>query len=249
MNKTILLDFIKKYSLNCCIDSAWWAIDSATKTLTASGISPDHQILFEVKLLNFSDLPDAKFGIYNASRLKQMLSVLSDELTLALNFEGTNKKLKSILATDAEVEARIPTADLIVIEEKPALKATPTYNAQILLDAEMIDRFIKAKNALSSSGVNIFTVMLNKKDKLQIVIGHSSTNSSKITLNVNTAPGKDRVAAPIHFNSDYLKDILTCNVEFEQAVLNIGDKGLAHISFVNDRYSSEYHLVSVKNLE
>jgi hypothetical protein len=247
MKKSLLETFIKKYNLNGNINGARWKIDTNEKTLVSSGISDDQQILFDVTLSDFTELQDIEFGVYNTSRLKQMMGVLGEDIDLSLNYNSKNNKLNSISLKDTETEMRYVTADLAVIAEKPPLKVKPVYNAEIIFNEAYITKFIKAKNALND--VDVFTLLMNRKDKLELVIGYSSVNSNKITLDVATANGNDSVANPIHFNAKYLKEILMSNSECDTATLYVSDIGLAKISFTKDNFVSNYYLIEIKNVE
>lgn len=247
MKKSLLDTFIKKYHLNGNITGARWTINTNNKTLVASGISDDQQILFDVTMSGFSELKDVEFGVFNTTRLKQMTGVLGETVNLSLNYSTKNSQLNSITLNDGEIDVQFVTADLSVIPEKPTLKTTPIYNAEIIFNEAFINKFIKAKNALND--VDVLTLLMNKKGKLQMVIGHSNINSNKITLDVVTANGNDSVSTPINFNAKYLKEILASNGECDSATLYISDIGLAKISFETENFTSNYYLVEIKNVE
>ena len=128
-----------------------------------------------------------------------------------------------------------------VIPNVPELKSLPPFDIEIDLDGKFIDKFIKAKNALSD--VDTFTV-LTEKGNLNIVMGYSNVNSNRITFKAVENYASDVKA--ISFSAKYLKEILTANKEATSAKLLVSSKGLAHISFIIDDFVCKYYLVEVQ---
>jgi hypothetical protein len=142
---------------------------------------------------------------------------------------------------DGENVGTVTTSDLATIAQSSRLKALPEFNAEILFDDELVDRFLKAKAALPD--VESFTILMNKKNVLELVVGFSNINSSRYSFKVKTNPGKDVVSGPLHFNAKYLKEILTVNdLNGGSATLSVADGGLATISFVNGDFKCNYYL-------
>lgn len=241
MKKEVLELFLKKFNLNGNIDSVKWVVDSKEKQLRTSALTEDRNVMADVKLNNFTDLVDATIGIYNTAQLKQMLNVLGDEIKMELNV--TNDKVTSITFSDDLTKIQYVTADLSVIPSGITLKKIPPFNVEIDFNQEFINKFVRAKNALSD--INIFTLLM-RDNKLELVIGQSNINSNKITLGLVTKNGKDSVTKPISFNAMYLKEILVSNNDCDSAVLKVSDAGLATIAFTKNDFVSEYYLVEVK---
>jgi hypothetical protein len=242
MTKSTLESFIKKYFLNGNNESV--KLVSNKKVLKASTITEDKNVLSFVTLSNFEGFDDAEVGIYNTSKLKQMLGVLSTEIDVSLNKD--KDKVTSLTLSDDKIEVKYVTADLSVIPTAPNLKQIPAFNFNIVMDENFIDKFIKAKNALPEVGT--FTLLKNKKGKVEMVIGYApNINSDRITLNVTPQSDKDDIKDPISFSAIYLKEILLSNADSgENAVLKVSDKGLANISFKNGDFESNYYMVAIQ---
>ena len=165
-------------------------------------------------------------------------------------FNKVKDKISSVsLLNLDETGASLPLADLSVIPPVPKIKTLTDFEVEIIVDSAFISKFISCKNALVD--VDTFTLMMNKKDKLELVIGWSPTiNTSRQTVTINTVVGKDKVTTPISFNAKYLKEILSQNSDASGAVLKISEKGMAVISFVadvdGDKLSSTYYLITKK---
>jgi hypothetical protein len=243
MKKTILDTFIKKYNIGGNIESVKIVVKD--KELITSAITDDKNVMAHVKVTDFTALDDIEIGIYDTAKLKQMIGVLGEDIEISTNTK--NDKVTSLNFSDQSTNVQYVTSDLAVIPVAPNIKKIPDFNAEIELNNEFISKFIKAKNALSD--VDTFTLTMNKKNKLEMVIGFTNTNSNKITLNVTAKEGKDKVSKPISFSAKYLKDILTSNNDCEGAVLRSSDLGLANISFTKDNFVSTYYLVEIKSVD
>ncbi len=245
MNKTTLLTFVDKYSLNGSVESVKWTVSQKENQIKTSSITDDKSVLSFVTIKETAGIEDSEFGVNDTSKLKKMSSVLSDDINISLDVN--NGKITSLTLRDANADVQYVTADISVIPVVPNLKKLPDFNLQIPLTKEFVTSFVKAKGALSD--VNTFTVMHDKKGKLKFVIGFSSVNSNRISLDVKAVEGKDKVKSPIHFSAKYLKEILTANSDCENAILNISDDGLANVSFENEKFSSAYYLLAIKNID
>jgi hypothetical protein len=245
MKKQTINTFIDKYSLNGTIESVKWVIDSANKQIKTASISDDKNVLSFVVIKDSAGLNDAEIGINDTAKLKKLLSVLNDEVNISFNMR--EDKIVSISLTGESTDVQYVTADLSVIPKVPELKKLPPFNLEIPLTKEFVTTFVKAKNALSD--VDTLTFTKDKKDKLKLVIGFSSVNSNRISIDFKPTEGKDTLGKTIHFSAKYLKEILTSNNDCENAVLKISDAGIAHVEFNNDVFNSSYYLVEIKNVD
>ena len=231
MKKSKLDGFINRYNLNGEIESVM--IKSVGAELSVKVISDDKTLLGSVTT-GESDFPEGDFGIYTTSQLKGLLSVLDDsikieETTGALKFSDNGTKMQYMLAAPS------------VIPAVPELKALPPFDAELTLDDEFVNKFIKSKGALTDSDAFTF---LCKDGKGEIVLGYSSINSNRISLSVSCKCESD--IEPIAFSAKYLKAILVANKGSNASSLRISSKGLAHLSFNSDEYTAEYYLVETK---
>ena len=245
MKKQTINTFIDKYSLNGTIESVKWVVDSANKQIKTASISDDKNVLSFVVIKDSAGLNDAEIGINDTAKLKKLLSVLNDEVNISFNTR--EDKIVSLSLTGESTDVQYVTADLSVIPKVPELKKLPPFNLEIPLTKEFVTTFVKAKNALSD--VDTLTFIKDKKDKLKLVIGFSSVNSNRISIDFKPTEGKDTLGKTIHFSAKYLKEILTSNNDCENAVLKISDAGIAHVEFNNDVFNSSYYLVEIKNVD
>jgi hypothetical protein len=237
MNKNNLLKFIQKYSLGGLIESVAWNAEG-TK-LSVRFISDDKTLLGEVEYNAYTSTP-MSVGIYTTSLLKNMIGVLDNDLTLKVDKAG-DKSVSLKLSSD-ETETSYQLADLGVIPPVPDLKAMPDFGISIDMASNMIDKFIKAKGALSD--VDTFTIFTEGGD-LKMAIGYSSISTNRVTFTAQ----KDypETVKPISFSAKYLKEILTANKEATNAKLKVSTDGLSNVEFQIDDFVCKYYLVEISN--
>ena len=245
MKKQVLNTFIDKYSLNGSIESVKWVVDNSNKQIKTSSISDDKNALSYVTIKDDAGLVDSEFGINDTTKLKKLLNVLSEEITVAFN--KREEKIVSLSLNSDGTDVQYVTADLSVIPKVPDLKKLPPFNLEIPLTKEFVTIFVKAKSALSD--VDTLTFSKDKKDKIKLTIGYSNVNSNRINIDVKPTEGKDTLGKTIHFSAKYLKEILISNSDCENAVLKISDHGILHVEFNNDLFNSSYYLIEIKSVD
>lgn len=237
MEKSKFEKFIGKYNLGGSCESV--TLKSDGDTLSVRSISGDKNVLGEVVVSNIN-FPEGEFGVYETKKLKSILSVLDENITIKPN--SVNGSVSGLNITDNSTKATFVLADPTVIPPVPDLKKLPPMDFTITLDEKFISTFIKAKNALSE--VETFAVMSAGEDATAtVVIGHSANNTNRISINVTT----DKIAKvlPISFSANYLREILTSNKEISNGTLQISSKGLSVAKFDANDFTSTYYLVQI----
>ena len=231
MNKGKFDGFVNRYNLGGEIESVM--VKSDDKNLSVRMISDDKTLLGDVTVVG-GEFPNGEFGIYTTSQLKSLLSVLDDAITVeevtgALKFSDKKTKVQYMLAAPS------------VIPAVPDLKALPAFDAEITLDDDFVNKFIKSKGVLADSDTFTFTF---KAKKGEVILGYSSINSNRISIEVDCTAKVD--IEPIAFSAKYLKAILMANKGSKTSSLKISSKGLSHVSFTDGDYTSNYYLVEIK---
>jgi hypothetical protein len=231
MEKLKLDGFINRYNLGGEVESVM--LNSTDTNVSVKMISDDKTLLGDVTVTE-KEFPTGDYGIYTTSQLKGLLSVLDssikvEETTGALKFSDKGTKVQYMLAAPS------------VIPAVPDLKALPPFDSDLTLDDEFVSKFIKSKGALADADTFTFTC---KDNKGEIILGYSSINSNRISINVNCVCDTD--IEPIAFSAKYLKAILMANKGSNKSSLKISSKGLAHLAFTDGDYVSNYYLVEIK---
>ena len=231
MEKQKLDGFINRYNLGGEVESVM--VKSEGSNVSVRMISDDKTLLGDVSVSDM-EFPNGEFGIYTTSQLKSLLSVLDgsidvEEVTGALKFSDKGTKMQYMLAAPS------------VIPAVPDLKALPNFNVTITLDDEFVNKFVKSKGALADADTFTFTC---KDNKGEIILGYSSINSNRISISVDCTSDGD--VNPIQFSAKYLKAILVANKGSNTSSLKISSDGLAHLSFTEGDYTSNYYLVEIK---
>jgi hypothetical protein len=241
MKKTVLLEFIKKHT--GVIEKCRWVSNAKDKTLKVDVAADTKNLLCDLTLSNWDGIGDAEVGIGDMGKFQRELGMLvKDDLTASVNYNDDKSRIVNIDFMDGGTVATLTVSDLDMIAASSKLKTTPPFNAEIIFDKDLIERFLKAKAALPD--VKTFTVLMNKKGVLELVVGFSNINSSRASIAVKTSPGLDKVDEPLHFRADYLKDILAANSEVDEAVLKVSDGGFCSIGFTSGDFACKYHLTT-----
>lgn len=231
MNKEKLDGFINRYSLGGEVDSVM--LTSTDDKLSVGIISDDKALLGEVSV-NDDKFPNGEFGVYTTAQLQGMLGVLDTDIEIEANNE-------SLVFSDSKTRVQYMLAEKSVIPKVPDLKTLPDFNISVTLNDEFINTFSKSQKVLKD--VNTFT-FLSKEGQPQIILGYSSINSNRISMNVEADVDGDVDA--ISFNSDYLKAILDSNRKADKSSMEISTDGLCRILFEDGEYKSKYYIVESK---
>lgn len=242
MQKSKLEKFITKYNLGGSCESVIFKSDGMN--LSVRAISDDKNVLGEVTVQDIN-FPEGEFGVYDTKKLRSILGVLDDTLTIGLNKKSVNDTPTSLNITDGNTRATFVLADPSVIPPVPELKKLPPMDFTINLDQKFIQTFIKAKSALNE--VETFAIMSSGEDNtVSVVIGHSNTNTNRITITAST----DKVCrlSPINFSANYLREILTANKDNPNggtATLQVSSKGIALVQLDSPDFKVSYYLVQI----
>lgn len=237
MEKSKLEKFITKYNLGGSCESVIFKSDGSG--LSVRAISGDKNVLGEVSVENLS-FPEGEFGVYETKKLRSILGVLDENLTIKPNVN--NGKTTGLNITDNDTKATFVLADASVIPVVPDLKKLPPMDFTITLDEKFVNTFVKAKGALSE--VETFAVTSKGEDNTaSVVIGHSSLNTNRITITAKT--DKAVKMEPISFSANYLREILNANKEISNGTFHVSSKGLSVVKFSANGFTSTYYLVQI----
>ena len=127
MKKDKVLQFISRYNLNGNVESVKWETkeDNVCET---QFITDDKSVLGQVSVKDF-DLTEGEVGVYDTAKLKQLLSVVGDDINV--NIVEKNEKNVSISVSDDTTSVNFMLADLAVIPNVPALKDLPDFDLSI----------------------------------------------------------------------------------------------------------------------
>jgi hypothetical protein len=241
MNKSELNKFIDLYNLNGTIESVK-IISDGDKAKT-SFVSDDKTLAGTVTFSSVT-LEKGEYGIFDTAQLKKMIGVLEENIEITVN--KISDRPVSWSVSDGSTDSTVLLADLSVIPSAPKVKEIKSYDVEIPMNDEFIERYIKAKNALPD--VDTFTLLINKKDKMELVIGHSNINTNRIKLDVAPIQGKDKLEKPISFNANYFKEIVSKSKGLGGITFRVSAAGISNISFGSKEFDATYYLIK-KDIE
>lgn len=238
MMKNVLDRFIAKYNLNGTADKVTWKSDKSG--LSTRFISDDRNVVGEVSTTEISMDP-GEYYVYETSQLRGLLGVLSDDITVKVQTDGT--KTTGLTFSDKSIKTTFVLAkDVSTIPKAPTFKNLPKFEFTVKMDRTFMDRFVKAKGALSD--IDTFAVVADGKTT-SIVLGHSNMNTNRIALEceVDTQFKMDAIH---HFHARCLRDVLVANKEADEGTLEVASDGLVRIKFSLTDFDVAYYLPEVK---
>lgn len=242
MKKLLLLDFINKYSLGGVLENVKWVFNENAKTLYMGATTEDTNADCEITLKNNFNVQSLEMGIRSTNTFKKMIEVLNNDIAIIPSFRG-DKVLKLDL-TDGATDITYVATDPISIKKFIPANISGDLLLDIPITNEFQDKFLKAKNALSSEA--LFKIF-REKESLKISIGYSNRNTDRINLRVTSKTNITELPEnfPLSFNSEYFKQIIINNKESKESELKIfcdEDKFLAVITYNTENFNCKYIL-------
>ena len=246
MQKNKLNRFIQKYSLGGNINSVKW--EATDSTLSTKFVSANKSLLGELKLSNFDGgLGDLEMGIFSTDQLEKLLNVLGEDVLLHPNIleEKGKSKALSLNIKNGHVSVDYVLSDIDIIATPPDIRYVPNFTAEITLDDNFIDSFVRGKSALPD--VDSFT-LLEKNGTVNCIIGYASTNTNRVNIPTATTD-TSTLTDKISFDANLFKEILVANKECLTGKMEVSAEGLAKITFNVDDFDVYYYLVSETDVD
>ena len=239
INKIELQSVINKYYLNGLIEAVKW--DIKDNNLNIKFTAPTREMIGEISHDNFK-LENSSFGISNTSQLLKLINITAGEVLLS--FIKNNKIFNKLIIADQQFTVNYSLADILTIPKTGAYNGSNEFEIELELTNEIISALIKAKSALAEST----TVMINPYSsldgdpQLELTFGGDIEYANKVSyyLNINKNTKQDFELA---FNSDLLKEILSCNKDATESKMYVNLEGLIKLEFKTDKTTSTYYIV------
>jgi hypothetical protein len=241
MKKETLKTFIERYSIGGEISKVKWKYTASTKTLHARATADGRYFIADVILKNFSDFgnEDIVICIGDTDKVKAMITPFAEDINFSINKSDSDKVLGFTLS-DADCESYCAAADASIIDPVPKnLQDIPNYDAIVPLTEEFLEKFLKARGALKD--VSMFSVAMNKKNLLEVVIGYVTANSNRIRLTPTCDAVYNKVNVAMSFPVKNVAEVFKANKDISNASMNISDAGIIKLSFESNDYTCSYY--------
>jgi hypothetical protein len=240
MKKEVIETFIRRYSLGGEINKVKWKYVANDKTLATRGAIDNRCFLADVVMSDFVDFgsEDLILCIGDTEKIKGMMSPFDDDINISVEKNGD--RIYGFTISDADCQSYCAAADPSSIEPVAKnLQSVPDYHAVIPLTEEFSDKFLKAHSALND--VKSFSVGMNKKGAIEIVIGYTVANSNRIRITPQTEPEKNKIDKALAFPIKNIVEIFKANRDIPGGKLSIHSSGLIQLYFKNDKYACTYY--------
>ena len=239
INKVELQSVINKYYLNGLIEAVKWDVND--NNLNIKFTAPTREMIGEISSDGFR-LENSSFGISNTSQLLKLINITTNEVMLS--FIKNNKIFTKLIIADQQFTVNYSLADILTIPKTGAYNGSNEFDIEVDLDTEVITALIKAKNALSESTSVVIKPYesLDGQPQLEFVFGGDIEYANKVSYYLNISKNISKEFELI-FNSDLIKDVFSCNKDYESAKMSINLEGLIKFEFKTDTTTSTYYIV------
>lgn len=201
------------------------------------------QVIGSISLLVDDDFGEdpIEVGVGRIDDLYNILSAMGDNISLTFNYNASlQNKVASITISDAASKkvARYMCVDTSVLTRVQELKkGLPQTDASIKINADFIDKYMSAFNALRDS--DRFGIQC-VNNELSIIINYNTIDVNSIKIDLGKSDNNFDV---ICFSAGIFNDILKSNKTIQDATLNITSVGLANLVYASDDYNATYYLL------
>jgi hypothetical protein len=161
-----------------------------------------------------------------------------------LSFIKNNKIFNKLIIADQQFTVNYSLADTLTIPKAGAYNGSSEFEIELELTNEIISALIKAKSALAESSTVVIKPYssLDGDPQLELIFGGDIEYANKVSyyLNINKNTNQDFELA---FNSDLLKEILSCNKDATESKMYVNLEGLIKLEFKTDKTTSTYYIV------
>ena len=243
MNKQTLTSVVDKYHLNGIVESVKW--DIKDKKITIDFITPLKNLVGKITSPNF-DLEDTQLGIYNTSQFYKLVKIMDHTIMLSVN-KSPNKIPIELILQDNQYDLNYYLSDLMLIETVPEINEPSSYDADINIDSEFINRFANAKKALGDIKQFIVKTELDKDNLTELLITLGDGNGYANKIKFKTPCESLFGLTEIPFPADVMMEVLKANDDADSGTINISQEGLMKITFKEGSIESTYYLVRLSN--
>jgi hypothetical protein len=237
MNKLHLTSLIDKYYLKGIGEKVKWTVKDNTVTIKTFSAAKDMVGVINAPI----ELEDGEFVIFDTSKFVKLVNICNQFITMDIQFEG--KIATKLLVADNEYNLEYALANLMLAPQVNFTVEEFEHNYSISITDEFINKWIKAKKALSSTTCLIELVWGDIGAKVFFTLGESEGHSNKVTFE-ETPKEIVKEGVKLSFNADYLEAIFDANRKCE-GTMYINNEGAMKLEFKNeDEQKSSYILLA-----
>lgn len=227
---------IEKYSLGGTINRALFT--NKNEKLKIIGVE-DNKSLYAVitsrrKIFN----QDLQFGIFNTSNMLGLLNLLDGKVTTEIN-------PYNIVLSQPDMNVEVNFADVSVIgpdtyKEPNAKKLPATYEINMELNKEIMEKILKSIGAFSSSEKNLYFQF--KRNKPYLVIGDEVSKSNKVNFDISTYGEFTEFKGKLAFFLKFFKSILSSVKTMDKVTLKASIAGIMIVECTDENNQCTYYM-------
>lgn len=240
MEKQSFVSLINKYYLDGVGEKVRWNVKDKVATIKTFSVTKDMVGIITGKV----ELPDSEFVIFDTSKFIKLVGICAQFLTTDIQFEG--KIATKLLVADNEYNLEYALANLMLAPQVNFTVEEFESHYSFAINDEFINKWIKAKKALSSAYCSIRQTEGETGPIIEFTLGELEGHSNKIMFTETPSSHlPNQVPAMLQFNAEYLKSIFDANYG-TKGIMHVNNEGAMKLEFESEDGQKASYVILAK---
>lgn len=240
MEKQSFVSLINKYYLDGVGEKVRWSVKDKQATIKTFSATKDMVGMVTGEV----ELPDSEFVIFDTSKFIKLVGICNQFLTTDIQFQ--NNIATKILVADNEYNLEYALANLMLAPQVNFTVEDFESHYSFSIDNEFINRWIKAKKALSSAYCSIQQIEGETGPLIEFTLGELEGHSNKIVFTETPAAHiPEQQPTILQFNADYLKSIFDANYG-TTGIMFVNNEGAMKLDFESEDGQKASYVILAK---
>ncbi len=239
MDKQSLISIVNKYYLDGVGEKVRWKVANNQATIKTYSQTKDMVGIVTGQV----ELPDSEFVIFDTSKFLKLVGICAQFITTDIQFEGTTAT--KLLVADNEYNLEYALANLMLAPNINFTVEEFESDYSFTINEEFINKWIKAKRALSSAYCSIKQVTTDLGPTIEFTLGELEGHSNKITFTETPSACREAEPTLLQFNAEYLKSIFDANYGSE-GIMFVNNEGAMKLEFESEDGQKASYIVLAK---
>ena len=240
MEKQSFVSLINKYYLDGVGEKVRWSVKDKQAVIKTFSQTKDMVGIVTGEV----ELPDSEFVIFDTSKFLKLVGICNQFLTTDIQFQ--NAIATKLLVADNEYNLEYALANLMLAPQVNFTVEEFESHYSFAINDEFINKWIKAKKALSSAYCSIQQIDGETGPIIEFTLGELEGHANKIVFTETPAAHTpDQKPTMLQFNADYLKSIFDANYGVE-GIMFINNDGAMKLEFNSEDGQKASYVILAK---
>ena len=240
MDKLSFTALVDKYYLDGIGEKVRWSVKDKQAVIKTFSQTKDMVGIVTGEV----ELPDSEFVIFDTSKFLKLVGICNQFLTTDIQFQ--NAIATKLLVADNEYNLEYALANLMLAPQVNFTVEEFESHYSFAINDEFINKWIKAKKALSSAYCSIQQIDGETGPIIEFTLGELEGHANKIVFTETPAAHTpDQKPTMLQFNADYLKSIFDANYGVE-GIMFINNDGAMKLEFNSEDGQKASYVILAK---